>query len=397
MRVTRTLRATVGAALTGALLLTAGGTASADQTRKDLWPLEAFGSEQLWKEATGKGVTVAVLDRGFRETHQDLKGQFLTGPDWGKAEEKQIADGLKPGEDARDHGTAMASLIAGHGHGPGGSEGVKGLAPGARILPVPVAKTGGQATRWAVDHGADVINMSYGENGGLDTCDSIHYAVSKGVVVVAAVGNDAATDKVYPAGCPGVIGVGAVDEYGKAAEFNHYNADTDLLAPGVKVPAANGRSDSGYATKGGSSDATAYVSAAAALLKQKFPRLTPGQIANRLVKTAGLPQDKKGLKVPDAHYGYGFIQPGPALRKDIPAGPKEGPLPMPKGKVTEAGAAPGADRGDDADASGASASGTNKALLYGGIGAGALLVLGIVVAVVVSARRRKGANGQSWG
>ncbi|ARF57061.1 S8 family peptidase [Streptomyces gilvosporeus] len=391
MRVTRTLRATVGAALTGALLLTASATASADQVRKEQWPLEAFGAEQLWKEATGKGVTVAVLDSGFRETHQDLKGQFLPEPDFGKRNEAEAAKHLKPGEhDVRDHGTAMASIIAGHGHGPGGSEGVKGLAPDAKILPVPEYGSSGQATRWAVDHGADVINMSYGGAGQAgDECASIAYALSKGVVVVAGVGNDAATGKTYPVGCPGAIGVGAVDQYGAAAEFNNYNSDTDLLAPGVKITVASGTSDTGYDHAAqGSSDATAYVSAAAALLKQKFPDLTPGQIANRLVKTAGLaqPQKAKHFNLPDPHYGYGFLQPGPALRKTLAAGPKEGPLPMPKGDPAEAGASSGASQGEDAGQS--SDNGTNKALLYGGIGVGALVAVG-VVALVASARRRK--------
>lgn len=394
MRVTRTLRATVGAALTGALLISAGGTASADQTRKDQWPLEAFGAEQLWKEATGKGVTVAVLDSGFRETHQDLKGQFLPEPDFGKEAEAEAAKNLREGEtDVREHGTAMASIVAAHGHGPGGSEGVKGLAPGAKILPVPVFGKSGQATRWAVDHGADVLSMSYGGMEGGDQCSSINYAISKGVVVVASVGNEATTDRTFPPACPGVIGVGAVDQYGKSAEFNNYNSDTDLLAPGVKTPVADGKSDAGYRTTQGSSQAAAYVSAAAALLKEKYPDLTPGQIANRLVKTAGLPKDQKGLKLPDAHYGYGFVQPGPALRKDIPEGSKEGPLPMPKGNASsqlDAGAP-----NPDAPMGGKAA--LNRALLYGGIGLGVLVVVGAVVAIVVATRRRKSAGGQSWG
>ncbi|GAA2341052.1 S8 family serine peptidase [Streptomyces caniferus] len=393
MRVTRGLRVTVGAALTGALLITASGTASADQTRKDLWPLEAFGAEQLWKEATGKGVTVAVLDNGFRETHQDLKGQFLPGPDFGKATQEEGAKHLKPGENVLDHGTGMAAIIAGHGHGPGGSEGVKGLAPEAKILPVPEYKNTGLATRWAADHGADVINMSYTEGRSADTCESIHYAISKGAVVVAGMGNEAATDKNYPVACPGVIGVGAVDEYGKSAEFNNYNSDMDLLAPGVKIPAATGRSDSSYHTENGNSGSTAYVSGTVALLKEKYPDLTPGQIANRLVKTAGLPKDQKGLKLPDAHYGYGFIQPGPALRKDIPEGSKEGPLPMPKGKASsqlDAGA-------PDADPPVGGKEIMNRALLYGGIGVGVLVVVGAVVAIVLASRRRKSAGGQSWG
>ncbi|GAA2576661.1 S8 family serine peptidase [Streptomyces tubercidicus] len=393
MRVTRTLRATVGAALTGALLITASGTASADQTRKGLWPLEAFGAEQLWQDATGKGVTVAVLDSGFRKTHQDLKGQFLPGPDFGKATQEEGAQDLEPGENVLDHGTGMAAIIAGHGHGPGGSEGVKGLAPDAKILPVPEYKNSGLATRWAADHGADVINMSYTEGRSADTCEAIHYAISKGAVVVAGMGNESATEKNYPVGCPGVIGVGAVDEYGKSAEFNNYNSDMDLLAPGVKIPAATGKSDSSYHTENGNSGSTAYVSAAAALLKEKFPNLTPGQIANRLVKTAGLPKDQKDLKLPDAHYGYGYIQPGPALRKDIPAGSKEGPLPMPKGKASaqlDAGA-------QDADPPMGGKEMMKKALLYGGIGLGALVVIGAVIAIVVVSRRRKNASGQSWG
>ncbi|WP_234017537.1 S8 family serine peptidase [Streptomyces sp. FxanaC1] len=385
----------MGAALTGALLLTASGTASADQVRKGQWPLEAFGAEQLWKEATGKGVKVAVLDTGFRVTHQDLKGQFLPGPDFGKETEKERAKALESGENTRDHGTAMSSIIAGHGHGPGGLAGVKGLAPDAKILPVPEYKNSGQATRWAADHGADVINMSYVEDKTMDTCDSINYAVSKGVVVVASVGNEAVSDRQYPVGCPGVIGVGAVDEYGESADFNNYNSDTDLLAPGVKIPSATAKNDSDYQTREGSSQATAYVSAAAALLKERFPDLTPGQIANRLVKTAGLAQAEKDkhLKLPDVHYGYGYIQPGPALRKDIPPGPKEGPLPMPKKKASAQ-----LDVGErDPNPPTGGKEILHRGLLYGGIGFGVLVVIGIIIAVVVAVRRRNNPGPQAWG
>ncbi|MFD9207681.1 S8 family serine peptidase [Streptomyces sioyaensis] len=397
MRVTRTLRATAGAALTGALLLAAGGTASADQVRKDLWPLEAFGAQQLWKDATGKGVTVAVLDSGFRQTHQDLTGQFVAGKNFANTSEGDGSKDLAPHEDIRDHGTAMAGIIAGHGHGPGGSEGVKGLAPGAKIMPLPQYKNGAAATRYAADHGADVINMSYTETPpSADTCASIHYAVEKGVVVVAGVGNDGLPKKNYPAACPGAIGVGSVNEFGEASDDNNSNSTLDLLAPGVKVPVAMGKSDSDYRTADGSSAATAYVSAAAALLKQKFPDLTPGQIANRLVKTAGLakPDKDKHLKLPDTHYGYGFIQPGPALRRNIPAGPAQGPLPMPQGKAPQKTVLPGADKGYDTDPP---MGGKKAIMLYGGIGLGVLVVAGIIIAIVVSVRRRNNPRPQAWG
>lgn len=396
MRVTRTLRATVGAALTGALLLAAGGTASADQVRKDLWPLEAFGAQQLWKEATGKGVTVAVLDSGFRQTHQDLTGQFVAGKNFANTAAGDGKEKLSPGQDIRDHGTAMAAIIAGHGHGPGGSNGVKGLAPGAKIMPLPQYKNGAAATRYAADHGADVINMSFVEDPSADTCAAIHYAVEKGAVVVAGVGNDGVAKKNYPAACPGAIGVGAVDQFGEPDEANNSNSTLDLLAPGVKVPVAMGKSDSDYRTADGSSAATAYVSAAAALLKQKFPDLTPGQIANRLVKTAGLAQSEKDkhLKLPDAHYGYGFIQPGPALRRDIAEGPAQGPLPMPQGKAPQKTVLPGADKGNDTDPP---MGGKERVMLIGGIALGVLVVAGIVIGVVVAVRRRNNAGNQSWG
>ncbi|MFD9816696.1 S8 family serine peptidase [Streptomyces sp. NPDC059080] len=396
MRVTRTLRATVGAALTGALLLSASGAAHADSVRSNQWPLTAFDAEQLWASATGKGVTVAVLDGGFRETHQDLTGQFVTGKNFANTSQGDGSDSLADGEDIRDHGTAMAGIIAGHGHGPDGSQGLKGLAPEAKIMPVPTYKNAAAATRWAAEHGADVINMSFIETQSTDICPAIHYALEKGAVVVAGVGNDAVTDKEYPAACPGAIGVGAVDEFGEASDSNNYNSTLDLLAPGVKIPVAMGKSDADYRTADGSSAATAYVSAAAALLKEKFPDLTPGQIANRLVKTAGLAQAEKdkNLKLPDAHYGYGYIQPGPALRRDIPAGPAAGPLPMPEGKASKTPVVAGADKGQDPDPP---MGGKKAVLLYGGIGLGVVIVLGVVIGGVALVRRRSNAGSQSWG
>ncbi|MEN2421412.1 S8 family serine peptidase [Streptomyces rimosus] len=391
MRVTRTLRAGTGVALTGALLLAAGGTAQADQIRGKQWPLEAFGAKDIWKQATGKGVTVALIETGVRTSHQDLTGQFVPGKDFTQGVD--VSGALKPGEDIRDHGTAMASIIAGHGHGAGGTQGIKGLAPGAKIMPLTAYKNESQATRYAADHGADVINMSYGVTRDADTCESIRYALDKGVIVVAGVGNDGAAKKNYPAACPGVIGVGAVDQYGEAWTRSNYNDTVDLLAPGVNFPLAQGASDSAYTTNDGTSSATAYVSAAAALLREKFPDLTPGQIANRLVKTAGLakPEKAKNLKLPDAHYGYGFIQPAAALSRDIPAGPAEGPLPMPKGKAAQPAADSGADKGQQS----ASSADTSKWLVIGGGALAAVVVVGVVVGVVVS-RRRGRSGSQAW-
>ncbi|MFH9421260.1 S8 family serine peptidase [Streptomyces sp. NPDC017529] len=395
MKVTRTLRAAAGAALTGALLLTAAGPASADQVRSGLWPFQAYDVQSIWKQATGKGVTVAVIDSGFRTTHQDLAGALLPGKDFPNASADQKKETASPGQDIRDHGTGMAGLIAGRGHGPGGSQGVKGLAPGAKILPLTADKSAPEATRYAVDHGAQVINMSFvADDNTPDMCESIHYAVEKGVVVLAGVGNDALPDTRIPAGCPGAIGVGAVDEFGKAWDGGNYNKSVDVLAPGVKIPYPNGTSDTGYFTADGTSMATAYASATAALLREKYPDLTPGQIANRLVKTAGLAKRQKAenLKLPDVHYGYGFIQPLAALTRDIPAGPAEGPLPMPQGKASKDAVVAGADKGQDPDPP----IGGKKMLLYGGGAVGVILLVGLVVLVVVLVRRRGNTGPQAW-
>ncbi|MFF3275777.1 S8 family serine peptidase [Streptomyces chrestomyceticus] len=394
MKVTRTLRAAAGAALTGALLLTATGTASADQTRDALWPFQAFDAQSIWKEATGKGVTVAVIDSGFRTTHQDLAGAFLPGKDFPNPSIDK-PEAPPSGMDIRDHGTGMAGLIAGRGHGLGGSQGVKGLAPDAKILPLTADSNTPEATRYAVDHGAKVINMSFvADPNTPDMCASVHYAVEKGVVVLAGVGNDALPTERIPAACPGAIGVGAVDEFGKVWEGGNYNKSVDVLAPGVKLPFPGGRSDTSYLTSDGTSIATAYASATAALLLEKYPDLTPGQIANRMVKTAGLAKSvkAKNLKLPDEHYGYGFIQPWAALTRDIPAGPPEGPLPMPQGKASKDPVVAGAAKGKDPNPP----IGGKKMMMYGGMAVGGLLVIGLVVMVIVLVRRRNKPGPQAW-
>ena len=399
MRVTRTLRATAGAALTGALLLAAGGTASADQVRVGQWPLEAFGAQQLWKQATGKGVTVAVLDSGFRETHQDLTGQFLPGPDFANPSVRPTTP--------RTSGRRKTSVTTAPrwprsspatDTDPAAPKGVKGLAPDAKILPVPRVQERRAATRWAVDHGADVINMSYSESTPCaDTCAAIHYALEKGVVVVAGVGQRRLSKKSYPAGLPrgDRCRIGRPVRRG-IDDDNNYNSDLDLLAPGEQIPVAMGKSDSDYRTADGSSAATAYVSAAAALLKEKFPDLTPGQIANRLVKTAGLSQAREG-QAPQAAgraLRLGLHPARPRAAEGHPGRPGAGPLPMPKGKAPQKAVVPGADKGQDPDPP---MGAKDKLMLYGGIGVGVLLVAGIIIGVVVAVRRRNNPGNQAWG
>ncbi|MDH6142533.1 type VII secretion-associated serine protease mycosin [Kitasatospora sp. GP30] len=309
----------------------AAGPAVADNIRDQQWALKVYDApNKVWPISQGDGVTVAVLDSGVAANHQDLTGQVLPGTDLTGAETDGRTDSI-------GHGTAMASIIAGHGHGD--QAGVMGLAPKAKILPVRIGIhevddiSGGpdlkfdQALRFAVDKGAKVVNMSFG--GGLRTDPSareaVQYALSHDVVLVAATGN-LASDVSYPAAFPGVVAVGAVDQHGNVWAKSNHGPETTLVAPGVGIYSAGNASPTDYRFADGTSDATAYVSAIAALVRSKYPDLTAGQVIRRLITTAVAPPD--GSAVPNDRYGYGIASPSKALAANpaVDGGPKDNPL-----------------------------------------------------------------------
>ncbi|WP_051325916.1 S8 family serine peptidase [Glycomyces tenuis] len=286
------------------------------------WHLAAVGAEQAWTSATGSGVTVAVIDSGVDADHPDLDGAVLPGRsyvDAGTGADPQLlALGSDPGPvyerafaqaDPVGHGTAVAGLIAGRA-----ATGHPGVAPGAAILPVRVlddenryhdSAMVGDAVRWAVDNGADVINLSLG--GQYDSeafADAIDYADRHDVVVVACTGNqDEAGDGDavwFPARLPDVLAVTGVDRSGHLWPTAVTGAETDLAAPsaGLTVAAAGG----GHKEATGTSFASAIVAGAAALVRSAHPGLDADLVRHVLTATAetGPGGDGLGAGVVDA-------------------------------------------------------------------------------------------------
>nr|WP_244900320.1 type VII secretion-associated serine protease mycosin [Streptomyces nanshensis] len=275
--------------------------AEGEGVQRQEWGLKAIHAADAWKTTKGKGITVAVLDTGVDPDHPDLEGNVLHGRDF-------ISMGAKKGDRSwARHGTAMAGVIAGRGHGRGHKLGVMGVAPEAKILPVRVlledsdpkrklarnsrASALADGIRWAADQGADVINLSLGDDSssahpeaGEDA--AVRYAQRKGSVVVASAGNGGEEgDHIsYPAAYPGVIAVTAVDRHGARASFSTRRWYATVAAPGKEVLIAD--PDRRYYEGWGTSAASAFASGAVALVRAAHPDLSPAQIKELMSDTA---------------------------------------------------------------------------------------------------------------
>lgn len=384
MGIRRKLRAVSVLTLAGGLAMSPAPLAAADEIRDAQWALETLRAPELWEETRGAGQIVAVIDNGINANHPDLKGNVLGG--------KDFIDGGEPAhEDGETHGTSIASIIAAHGHGPGSGDGVVGLAPEAKILPIRDKgfRDDGYAAsiRYAVDEGASVINISQKQDRSLapqEESEAIAYALRNGVVVVAGTGNDGG-NVGYPAAYAGVVAVSGTDKTGSFWKGSNRGEHTLLSAPATEVVTASGPNDpNAYGIGDGTSNSTAYVSAAAALLQAEFPDLTAGQIVNRLTETAELPASVEGTQVPHPQYGYGVIRPLAALTEDIPKGSEYGPLRIPEAtkeaQEQKERLAESAEMQKQAD---------RKAIIaWSVIGVVGLLVIALVVWLVVRRRKR---------
>ncbi|MEU5151158.1 type VII secretion-associated serine protease mycosin [Streptomyces yangpuensis] len=380
------------AALVGLLLAGVAATpAHAETIRSQQWHLDAMKADEIWKISKGKGVTVAVIDDGVREI-PELAGQLVPG-------KRFTIKGDDGPTDQGSHGTAMAAMIAGTGQHPTGDGGY-GLAPGAKILPILVdnnqktTPTWVAAIRHAADSDAKIINMSIGIVGTPEDdrarAEAVKYALSKGKLIFAAVGNygDSANELAYPAGTPGVVGVGAVDVSGEPTRESQHGPQVDLAAPGMDIVSACAGA-TGICKTHGTSDASALASASAALLWSAHPEWTNNQVLRVLLNTAGKPVD--GSQRND-YVGYGVVRPRIALQTPGDPGPAD-VYPLPDLAAAAAGSkASAAPDGKAADtptpAPQAEQKKEGNSLLWVGLGLGACVLIGGAVTAVVVRRNR---------
>ena len=317
--------AAVLAALTFALAAGAAPASPAaasgtDAVRDAEYWLDDYGIRDAWRVTRGAGVTIAVIDTGMGSP-PELSGVVVGGTDLSGA---GSSDGRTPVGADSEHGTLVASLAAGRGRG--ADSGVIGSAPEASVLAISIGFDGGDsdaqiadAVRWAVDHGADVINMSLTRNT-LDWPtswdDAFTYAADNDVVVLAAAGNrGSGTAEVgAPATMPGVLTVAGVDRAGATSD----RASAQGVTIGVAAPSESlvgVMPDGSYVRWSGTSGATPIVAGVVALVMAAHPELDAANVINRLTATAR----DAGEAGPDVSYGFGLLDAYAAVTADVPA------------------------------------------------------------------------------
>lgn len=261
---------------------------------------------QGWAISTGSSiVTIAVIDSGVDGSHPDLLAKLLPGYDFVESDSVP--------QDEYGHGTHVSGIAAASTNN---GTGVSGVSWGAQILPVRVLDASGNGSYtavaagivWAVDHGAQILNLSLGGVSPNSTLlNAVAYAYDHGTLIIASSGNDGSGNLRYPARYPVVVSVGSTNSINQRSSFSNYGSGLDLMAPGESIFSTN--PGGGYGIRTGTSMSTPYVSGLAAILWGM-----PGFGGAFAIETA---MEKSAFDLGsvgwDGEYGYGLIQMDAAL------------------------------------------------------------------------------------
>ena len=293
------------------------------------WHLRAAGAPKAWDTVRGEGVIVGILDTGIFPVDDLDAARILKGHNF-----------VSNSDDARDdhgHGTHVAGTVA---QSTGNGKGVAGMAPAASLLPVKVLSAFGggsthgiaQGIRWAVDHGARVLNLSLGGGGrSLAMESAVAYARRRGALVICAAGNSGGRGVSYPAAYDGAFAVSAVGPQGRAAPYTSYGPEVRIAAPGgdksqgeeagvlQQTLAEDNPTQADYRWFQGTSMATPHVAGAAALLLS-LGVTNPAAVEKLLESSALKPGAYGGADVPESgalkaeKYGAGLLDAAGAVR-----------------------------------------------------------------------------------
>jgi hypothetical protein len=265
--------------------------------------LGATGDRSMW----GRGITIAILDSGVNALDPTFSGRVRT---------LDVGAGNLPGsETSSGHGTGVAALAAGV------SSDAPGVAPAANILSVRVTAADGLSDIFTVargivaaaDAGAQIINISLGGYSTTHVLDAaIDYATTRGALIVAAAGNDQATQLTWPAADARVVSVGAVDAIGQQVTFSNSGPQLQVSAPGYGVQTA--WLDQQRVTVNGTSASAPLVAGSVAAVMSADPRLTAAQAWAVLAATT----NDAGAPGTDSDYGRGILNLGWAMSRTDP-------------------------------------------------------------------------------
>lgn len=272
------------------------------------WYLDMIKAPYAWsRNAFGEGAVVAVLDTGAEMTHPDFENTSFVDP-------YNAVDGSDNVTDSIGHGTGVAGIIAASYNN---GRGLTGVMPKASVMPVKVFDDEEEKAKhsWVINgidyaaaHGADVINLSIGdEKVSASMNDACSRAAAKGVIVVAAVGNDGGSTLMYPASYSSVVSVGSIEASGAHSDFSHHNKYVDVTAPGrgILIP-----SKSKYYTMTGTSVSAPQVAAMAAMVKSMDPSVNSAGF-KEILRATCIDKGKAGR---DDYFGYGLMDLSRAYR-----------------------------------------------------------------------------------